>query len=44
MRCSFVDIEDNGCFEEELMESRNVSRQQFKGSKVLKGEVKDKGT
>ena len=39
-----MDIKDKGCLEEELMESCNVSRQQFKGSKVFQGEVEDKRT
>ena len=38
-----MDIEDNGCFEEELTESCNISKQQFKSSKVFKGKSRTKG-
>ena len=39
-----MDDKDKGCFEEGLTESRNVSKQQFKGFKCAREKVEDIGT
>ena len=38
-----MNVEDKCCLEEELTESRNVSRQRFKGFKDVKGKSRIKG-